>query len=206
MSLLHQDSPEELDDAALGEELTKGTSHVVWASIIATVLVSAAIAWYFIAGQKPPVVKGEIVAVWAVPRHTETSGFDASGASIPKESSDQVLVFVQARLQNVSPQPLFLYNLIANVTLADGIHSSYAVTATDYQRVFLAYPGIPVPHGTPLPLETTIEPGKTVEGSNVAAFRITKAEWDARKKLNFTFSFRYQPNLVLTPSVAVTEQ
>ena len=36
MSLLHQESPEEIDDAALGEEYTKGSSHVVMASIIAT--------------------------------------------------------------------------------------------------------------------------------------------------------------------------
>ena len=44
MSLLHQDSPEEIDDAARGEEFTKGTSHVVWASALATVLVTVAIA------------------------------------------------------------------------------------------------------------------------------------------------------------------
>jgi len=31
MSLLNQDT-EEVDDAALGEEFTKGSSHVVWAA------------------------------------------------------------------------------------------------------------------------------------------------------------------------------
>ena len=44
MSLLHQESPEEIDDAALGEEYTKGSSHVILAAIIAAVIVSAAIA------------------------------------------------------------------------------------------------------------------------------------------------------------------
>ena len=67
MSLLHQDSPEEIDDAALGEELTKGTSHVVVATVIAAVVVTIAIAIYVLAGQKPPAATGEIVQVWAHP-------------------------------------------------------------------------------------------------------------------------------------------
>ena len=40
----------------------------------------------------------------------------------------------------------------------------------------------------------------------VSSFRITKQQWDARKDLNFTFAFQYQPSLVLTPHSAITEQ
>ena len=43
MSLLHQESQEEIDDAALGEEFTKGSSHVVRAGVIAAVLVTVTI-------------------------------------------------------------------------------------------------------------------------------------------------------------------
>ena len=148
MSLLHQDTPDEIDDAARGEELTKGTSHVVVAAVIATLLVSAAIAIYFIAGQKPPVATGDIIAVWAHPHHAETSGLDANGASMAKESFDQVLVFTQVRLHNQSNTPLFLVSILTNATLDDGIHSSYAASEVDYNRVFLAYPG---PHRSPRP-------------------------------------------------------
>jgi hypothetical protein len=35
-----------MDDAARGEELTRGSSHVVWAAIAATVVVSIAIGTY----------------------------------------------------------------------------------------------------------------------------------------------------------------
>ena len=35
---------------------------------------------------------------------------------------------------------------------------------------------------------------------------MTKQQWDARKKLDYTFSFRYQPNLVLTPQLPVIDQ
>ncbi len=68
-------------------------------------------------------------------------------------------------------------------------------------------PDLPVPHDQPIsPLDTTLQPGQTIEGTVVSAFRLTKAQWDARKKLDFTFSFRYQPNLAVTPHVPVTEQ
>jgi hypothetical protein len=205
MSLLQRDSPE-LDDAALGEELTKGSSHILWASLAAAAVVSAAIAFYMISGQKPPAATGEIEQVWVHPQHTETSGFDANGAPMPREVADQVYVFALVKLHNQSDKPLFLHNILANATLDDGIHSSYAATTVDYDRVFIAYPNMPVPHGKPLAPQTTIDPGQSVEGTIVSAFRLTKAQWDAHKDLNFTFGIHYQPDLVLTPHVPVTDQ
>lgn len=203
MSLLHQ---EEQDDAARGEELTKGTSHVIIASVIAAVVVTIAIAAYFISGQNKPLVTGDVIAVWAHPQHTETSGFDASGALMPKESFDQVMVFAEVRLHNQSKVPLMMNNIVTNATLDDGIHSSYAAPAPEYDRIFVAYPNLPVPHGKPLALETLIDPGQTVEGAFVSAFKLNKQQWDERKALTFTFAFRYQPNLVVTPKVPITEQ
>jgi hypothetical protein len=150
---------------------------------------------------------GTIEQVWVHPQHSETSGFDANGAPMPKESFDQVYVFALVKLHNQSNQPLFLHNIMTNATLSDAIHSSYAATPADYERVYLAYPRMPVPHGKPLSTETTIDPGQTVEGAIVSTFRVSRQEWDARKDLNFTFEFRYQPNLVLTPPLtAIIEQ
>lgn len=203
MSLLHQ---EDRDDAARGEELTKGTSHVVVASIIATVVVAIAIAAYVIAGQKPPVVTGQVVGVWVHPQHTETSGFDASGAQVPQESFDQVLVFAQVRLHNQSQAPLMMRNIVTNATFDDGVHNSYAAPASEYDRILLVYPNLPVPHGQPLSLEAEIDPGQTVEGTFVSAFKMDQKQWDAHKNLSFTFSFRFQPNLVLTPTAPAIEQ
>jgi len=205
MSLLKQDSPE-LDDAALGEDYTKGSSHVVWASLASAVLVTIAIAVYVIAGQKPPVATGQIEQVWAHAQHSESSGVDANGEPMPKDSFDQVLVFTQVKLHNQSQQPLFLHSITTNAKLDDGIHSSYAATPADYDRVFLAYPSMPVPHGKALPIETTIDPGQTLEGTFVSSFRLTKQQWDARKDLDFTFALRYQQSLVLAPHGAVIDQ
>jgi hypothetical protein len=206
MSLLHPEISEEIDDAALGEEFTKGSSHVILAGIVATVVVTASIAIYVLAGQKPPMATGEIEQMWVHPQHTESSGFDANGEAMAKESFDQVFVFTLVRLHNQSDQPLFLRNAMVNTKLADGIHSSYAATAADYDRVYLAYPAMPVPHGKALSLQATIDPGQTVEGTIVSAFRMSKAQWDAGKDLNLTFSFSYQPSVVLAPKTAVIEQ
>ncbi|HVN93759.1 MAG TPA: hypothetical protein VMT38_08685 [Terracidiphilus sp.] len=204
MSLLQQDA---LDDAALGEELTKGSSHVVWATIAAIVVVSIAIGSYIYFERAPVVSTGEVIAVWVHPQHTETSGLDANGAPMAKEIVDQVMVFTQVKLENHTSHPLYLMNVLTNATFADGIHSSYAANEGDYQRIFVAYPDIPVPHNAALsPLDTTIGPGQTVEGTFVSAFKMTKQDWDAHTKLDYTFDFRYQPSLTLTPQVPITEQ
>ncbi|MEI9968829.1 MAG: hypothetical protein WDM87_09455 [Terracidiphilus sp.] len=181
---------------------------MVVAFLIATVVVSLAIGAYVLFGQKDPACQqGRSWAVWVHPQHTETSGFDASGAPMPKEEVDQVMVFTEVRLVNDTDHPLYLINALTNATLADGIHSSYAANTADYDRIFVAYPNIPVPHNAPIsPLDTTINPGQSVEGTFVSAFKMTKEEFDARKKLDYTFNFRYQPSLEVAPTVAITEQ
>jgi hypothetical protein len=205
MSLL-QDSPQ-LVDVKPGEDYTKGSSHVVWAAWIAAVLVTTAIAIYVLANQKAPVATGEIVGVWAHAQHAESSGVDANGEAMAKQNFDQVLVFTQVRLHNQSKGPLYLHNVMTNIKLDDGIHSSYAATAADYERVYIAYPTMPVPHATALATtDSTIAPGQTLEGTFVSSFRLSKQQWDARKDLNFTFALRYQPSLTLTPHGPVTDQ
>lgn len=202
MSLLEQES----QAASSGESYTKGTSHVIVATVVAIVLVSAAMTFYVIAGEKPPAATGQIFDVWAHPMHSETSGWDASGAAIPKEQIDQVLLFTHVRLHNQSKQPIFLHQIIANATLSDGIHSSYAATPTDYERVFKAYPDLNAWHAPSISPNLTLQPGQTEEGTFVCSFRLTKADWEARKTLDYTFNFQYLPALKLEPKAAVTER
>ena len=207
MSLLHQEKPGELDDAARGESFTKGSSHLVWASIAAAVVVTIAIAIYVIAGEKPPVATGEVLEIWAHPMHSVTPAFDANGSNVSQESFDQVLVFTRVRLHNQSKQPLFLHQIMTNVTMADGtVNTSFAATASQYERVFLAYPAMAQWHSAPLSSELTLEPGQTAEGTFVSSFRMAKDQWDARKALDFTFGFRYQPEVKVPATGAVIDR
>ena len=202
MSLLEQESK----DLAAGESYTRGTSHVIIATVVATVLVSIAVAIYIFMGEKPPASTGEIIDVWAHPMHTETSGFDANGAAIPKEEIDQVLLFTHVRLHNQSKQAIFLHQIVANATLANGLDSSYAATPTDFERIFKAYPQLAQWHATPISPDLTIQPGETKEGTFVCSFRLAKADWDARKSLDYSFNFQYLPSLTLTPKGQIIER
>jgi hypothetical protein len=205
MSLLQQNSQEQ-DDAARGEEFTKGTSHVLLASVIAVVVVSIAIFLYVRLGEKPMPAAGEVTNIVAHMMHRETPGVDANGAPMAKDVFDQVLVFAHARLQNKSKQPLFLHEITANLTMDDGVHISYAAPPSDYDRLFKVYPDLASFHGTPLASELTLEPGQSAEGDFVSSFRMTKQEWDARKGLDFAFDFRYQPQLKVTATGAVVDK
>ncbi len=206
MSLLHQETPEEIDDAARGEEFTKGSSHVILAGVIAAVLVSLLIGIYIWAGQTPPVASGEIVQVWAHPGHVETSGFDAAGAPTAKLSFDQVLVFAHVKLRNESKYPLNLQNVQVNTKVGDITLHVSAGDAAQYEEVFLAYPELAALHAKALTTRTTIAPGESLEGNAFWVLRLSRQEWDARKDLNFTFNFEYQSSLVLAPHTAVMEQ
>ncbi len=205
MSLLHQDAPEEQDTAARGEEFTKGSGHLVLASIIAAVVVTIIIAIYVISGEKPPPITGEAEQVWVYPMHTVTSGFDANGDPMPKEDFDQVLVLARLKLHNQSQIPLFLLDILTNASFGDGIHSSYVASTAQYNELFLAHRELAAYHGNALSPQMTIDAGQTVEGDIVSAFRMTREQWATHKDLNFTVTVRYQPNLVLTPHVPVTE-
>lgn len=206
MSLLQPSTFSDVDDASRGEELTKGTSHMVVASVVAAVVVTIAIAAYIITGQNPPAATGAASNVVAHMMHRETSGFDASGAAMPKEEFDQVLLFAHLKLHNQSKNPLFLRQILGNLTLDDEIHSSYAATPVDYERLFKAYPDLAPLHGTPLSFDATIPAGQDIEGDVVSSFRMSKAQFDARKALDLTVSLRYQPDLKLVPEGTVTEQ
>lgn len=200
MSLLQHNAPKSDDDAAHGEEFTRGTSHIILAVVVAAVVVTAAIAAYVIAGRKPPVATGEILAVWVHPQHIQTSGFDANGAPKPVESYDQVLVFAKVRLHNQSKQPLYLERILTNAQMPDGIRSCYAGTKSDYDHVFQLYKDLPLAHENGLTLGTYLEPGQDVEGILVSIFnKMPRTVWDARKGLDFSVQFRYQPSLRLAP-------
>jgi hypothetical protein len=207
MSLLHQEPDAELDDAALGEELTKGTSHIVWARLSAVALLTLIIALLVAYWQKTPMVTGEIVQVWAHPRHLQTSGVDANGEPKVQEQFDQVLVFAHVKLRNQSKVPLYLENVLANVKLADGsVLSVSAGSAGQYDEVFLVYPELAPLHASSLSPRATIAPGQSVDGNILWAFNLTKKDWDARKSLDFTCNFHFQDSLMLAPHSPVIEQ
>lgn len=195
-----------MDDAALGEDLTKGSRHMVWASLSALALLTLVVTLYVLYWQKTPMVSGEIVQVWAHPRHIETAGFDANGDPKPREQFDQVLLFAHVTLHNRSKVPLYLENVLANMKRGNEMLSVSAGSAGQYEQVFVVYPEMAALHAQSLSPRATIAPGQSVDGNILWAINLTKQEWNARGSLDFTFKFHYQDSLTLAPHSAVIER
>lgn len=189
-----------------GEDLAKGSSYILWTTIAAFVLVSAGIAAFLLANRKPPVAAGEALQVWAHSVHTLSTPSDANGVSGPTEQFDQVLVFASIRVRNRSDQPIVLKELMTNATIDDVEHQSYAAGAIDFDRIFIAYPELAGLHGKPLLRDTVIAPGQVADGMIVSSFKVTKAQWAAKKDVSFTIQFKYHPDLVLVPKGPITEE
>jgi hypothetical protein len=207
MSLLQvQEKAQTNDASAHGEDYAKGSSYIVLTTVIAAIVVTVGITLFLLADRKPPVAAGEVTQVWVHPVHTLSTPHDAAGVQGPSELFDQDLVFSHLRVRNQSAEPIVVKDLMTNVTLADGIHSSYAATATDYDRIFVAYPELAGLHSTSLSSNTIIQPGQTLDGMIVSAFHVTKEQWAAQKDMSFTVDFKFHPSLVLTAVGQPTEK
>jgi hypothetical protein len=189
-----------------GEDLAKGSSYILWTAILAFVLVTVGITAFVMSDRKPPVAAGEITQVWAHPVHMLNTPVDAAGVQSPGEIFDQVMVLAQVRVRNQSNQPIVLKDMLSNITLEDGIHSSYAAGKTDYDRIFIAYPELAGLRTKTLVRDTIIQPNEVLDGMIISAFHISPEQWAARKDLNFTLAFKYHPNLTLVPTGPVLEK
>jgi hypothetical protein len=208
MSLLQiqNDPVHEHDASSEGEDLAKGSSYLVWTTLAAFVVVTVGCVLFWFAIHRPPIAVGDVTQVWAHGVHTINTPIDANGVQSAGEVFDQVLVFANLHLKNQSAEPIILKDLLTNATFDDGIHSSYAATALDFDRIFIAYPDLKSLHGTPLLRDTVIPPGQTLDGEIISSFHVSQAQWAAHKDLNFTIQLKFHPELVLTPKGPITEQ
>lgn len=194
------------DYSSTGEDLAKGSGYMLWTALVAFVVLSIAIWIFLLIVRKPPIAAGEVQQVWAHAVHTLNTPVDANGVQSAGEVFDQVLVFSQVRIRNQSEQPIVLKDMITNITLEDGIHSSYAATAVDYDRVFIRYPELAGLRSKTLLRDTIISPGAVQDGMIICQFHVSPAQWAARKKLDFTFQFKYHPDLTLEATGPVTQE
>jgi hypothetical protein len=203
---LKNDSGQQTDASHSGDDYAKGSSYLLWTTIAAFVVVSVGITLFVLSSRKPPPAVGEVTQVWAHEVHTINTPLDANGVPTPGEVFDQVLVFGQIRVRNQSDQPIVLHEMMANVTLEDGPRSSYAATATDYERIFIAYHQLAGLHSKTLVRDTVIQPGQVLDGMIVSSFHVSKSDWDKRKDLSFTLQFKFHPDLVLVANGPVIEK
>jgi hypothetical protein len=141
---------------------------------------------------------GEVTHLTAYPIHRVSNAIpEGSRAAKVELNFDEIIVVAEVRLHNQTKGPLFLFDMAALLSLPGEEHRSLAANATDYNRVFVAYPQLVPMREQPLLRDTTIPAGETVEGQLIFNYPITKEQWDLRRSLDITLSFLHQKDLTL---------
>lgn len=167
-------------------------------AVAAVVLIAAVVIFYFIV-KKPPQMTGQVLQVNYYPVHTTISGDGSNGMQGSNENYYQLLIFADVKVQNQTNIPLFLQDISATLTTADGTeHENIAAGTSDFDRVFQAYPAAASYRAQPFDRSATIQPGQSIEGLAIFNFPVSQQQWDARKSGNVVVSFVHQNNLLVS--------
>ena len=173
----------------------------VGGAIAFMVLAAAAIfVWLY---TRPSVHTGEVLSVNIYPIHRDLSkgpnrGSATEGIVGQADTYDELLVLTNVRIRNQTDIPLFLHDMSAVVSLADGGEQrSLAASQADLAKAFIAYPDLKPLRKDPLPRDLTLQPGQQAEGMMIFNYPISKAQWDSRSGLDITMTFQHQKPLLL---------
>jgi hypothetical protein len=184
--------------------------HPVFAAVAAVVIVVAIIGAYVWMNTKPPVHAGQLVSITAYPIHRELStGSAIGGLAGAKDIYDEEIVIANVHIRSQTQMPLFLHDMWADVTLADGTTQRCTGASTnDFHAVFVAYPALAPKQTTPILRDTTMTPGQELDGQIIFHYPISGQQWDQRKDFKIYVQFLHQKDLVLdavaTPSGSAT--
>lgn len=166
------------------------------------VIVGLAIAWVLFAhfGRSKPDASATLLRQYVYQVQVD-SGESPQGPGMPGTLPQQVetVVLVQARVTNISKQPLTVFDLVSDVKLgpeAFGSQSSAALPA-DIDRFMQRFPQLMSMSMAPLTRHTVIPPGGSAEGLMVFAYPWTKNQWSQRKDAHIIISFEHGRSVML---------
>ncbi|MGH9617477.1 MAG: hypothetical protein ACRD28_12115 [Acidobacteriaceae bacterium] len=201
------DSPK-LDSTSLnvgGLEMDEMEPADPWRPLLVpaiVVIVGLAIAWALFAhfGRDKPSASGAVLRQVVFPVQVD-SGQSPEGPGMPGSTpeQDETILLVQARVTNITKQPLTIFDLVAEVTLpgqSTGDRSSAALPE-DIDRVMQRFPELNSMNSTPLTRHTVIAPGASAQGLMVFAYPWPKKQWDQHKNAQVVVSFQRGHSLVL---------
>ena len=174
-------------------------AHPAFAAIAATFIVIAILGGYVWYNTKPPVHAGQLVSITAYPIHRELStGSALGGLAGQKDIYDEEIVVANVHIKSQTEMPLFLHDMWADVTLADGTtQRSSGASPSDYHNVFIAYPTLAPKQTSPVLRDTTMTPGQTLDGQIIIHYPISGQQWDQRKDFKISVQFLHQKDLEL---------
>jgi hypothetical protein len=166
------------------------------------VVVGLAIAWALFAhfGRSKPDASATLLRQFVYQVQVD-SGESPQGPGMPGTlpEQDETVILVQARVANISKQPLTIFDLVSDVKLggeAFGSQSSAALPA-DIDRFMQRFPNLMSMNMPPLMRHTTIAPGGSAEGLMVFAYPWTKNQWSHRQDAHIIISFERGRSVML---------
>jgi hypothetical protein len=106
---------------------------------------------------------------------------DAFAVALP---GNNVLATVTVNFDNIAQSPLWVREIKARLTAADGQpYTDDAASPMDFDRYFQGYPDLRQHSVEPLKVETKVEPGNQMRGSVIVSFPVTLDSFNHRKSL-----------------------
>jgi hypothetical protein len=164
------------------------------------VIVGLAIAWALFAhfGQAKPDASGAILRQFVYPVQVD-AGNSQTGPGLPGlvPSQDETVLLVQARVTNISKDPVTIFDLVSDVKMKGDSSQSSAALPEDIDRFMQRFPELKTMSMQPLARHQVIAPGQSAEGLMVFAYPWTKAQWDQHKAAHIIVSFQHARTLDL---------
>lgn len=150
--------------------------------------------------RKTPAATGEIARISIFPVQAKISGSGGTeGMQGQDEVINQMMVLAHVRLHNPNEAPIRIEDDWAVVTLPNGeTRRSLAASASDFDKVFVAYPQLAPLRMEPLRRDTVVQPGQTVDGLVIFSYPLSREQWDSRKSMQLTLELDNAKDVTLT--------
>ncbi len=117
----------------------------------------------------------------------------------PDQSQDVLFVATNLRVDNQLRVPIYLDDFTLTFTNPDGAElTAKATQKLDLPNVQTSFPALAPLVSTPLLRETTLDPGKSAQGTILFSLPVPEAMWNARKSAVIKVDLYHQPSLYLT--------
>jgi hypothetical protein len=108
-----------------------------------------------------------------------------AAAAVPGQN--MILAAITMTLRNTAGKPLWIKNLKAHLTTADGsTFDDDAASAVDLDRYYQGFPALKESSEPPLSPETKLPAGGQQKGTIIVSFKVTKEAFEQRKSLTVT--------------------
>jgi hypothetical protein len=173
-------------------------SRILLIILAAIIIPVVAVAAYVLINREPTPYAGQVLSVNVYPIHRDLSQpTTTEGVGGQNDVYDEILLLADVRIQNTAKIPLFIHDMWADVDLPNESDRSSAASASDFDKVFIAYPDLQQYKKSPLPRDLTLQPGQQVEGQMIFNYSMDKAKWDSRTGTDINIAFIHQNPLVL---------